>query len=85
MNPATSNSVKAATHASKRHPVEFIQHKVCVVASELLSQVGKRLNFLDSCLIYSIIQIEKCVVILVFCFSYNPQDCVCFSSFYFYL
>lgn len=25
--------------AMKRHPVEFLQHRVCVVASELMSQV----------------------------------------------
>ncbi|KAF3456410.1 hypothetical protein FNV43_RR01060 [Rhamnella rubrinervis] len=42
VNPSTSsNSVKSITntYASKRHPMEFIQHKVSVVTSELLSQL----------------------------------------------
>lgn len=42
MSPtAPSNSAKpaASAHVTKRHTVEFIQYRVTIVASELLSQV----------------------------------------------
>lgn len=46
VNP-TSNSVKSVmnTFTSKKNPVEFIQHRVGVVASELLSQVVEAKSF----------------------------------------
>lgn len=43
VNPtAPTNPLKSFTNtvSNKKHPLEFIQHRVSIVASELLSQVG---------------------------------------------
>lgn len=47
--PASSGKSATGTNSLRSRPVEFIQHRVSIAASELLSQVHKLIIYIVTC------------------------------------